>query len=336
MSISGNAVIIKKISLPATWDAGAGRIDHLGSQAQHPYPYEETHVDYAILKPPPGSEDRGLEILLVAVKKEEWPLTNVINQAKKNLVAIGVDAFALFNAFEINYPEEFAEKSVAITVSLGANVTTMWSLIHGIPQLFREPVHRRDVHHRSDPQGPQHRPSGGGKPFSGAFSRPGFPRRTRPPLLRRTSRSFSELKSRRRSPFIRPRTGGRKKSTRSTSAAAWPGWAACRRRSSISSKSRRFRSIPSGKSIIMTKIGSAYLIRTCGSLFGVAVGRNDSANGRNEPMIRVNLLKTDIKAGDKRPSVGVPVAAPVEIKPKNRKKSNAVNLIVFLVIAVLK
>ena len=52
-------------------------------------------------------------------------------------------------------------------------------------------------------------------------------------------------------------------------------------------------------------------------------------------MIRVNLLKTDIKAGDKRPSVGVPVAAPVEIKPEKPKKSNAVNLIVFLVIAVL-
>nr|HPN17755.1 hypothetical protein [Candidatus Aminicenantes bacterium] len=52
-------------------------------------------------------------------------------------------------------------------------------------------------------------------------------------------------------------------------------------------------------------------------------------------MIRVNLLKTDIKAGDKRPAVGVSVAAPVEIKPEKAKKSNAVNLIIFLVIAVL-
>ena len=138
LSISGNAVIIKKISLPAMETQELA--ESIIWEAKHniPYPYEETHVDYAILKPPPGSEDRGLEILLVAVKKEKVAsLTNVINQAKKNLVAIEVDAFALFNAFEINYPEEFAEKSVAI-VGLGANVTTIVVIDHGIPQLFRD------------------------------------------------------------------------------------------------------------------------------------------------------------------------------------------------------
>jgi len=52
-------------------------------------------------------------------------------------------------------------------------------------------------------------------------------------------------------------------------------------------------------------------------------------------MIRVNLLKTDIKSGDKRAPVGAPEAAPVEAKPEKAKKSNIVNLIIFLVIAVL-
>jgi type IV pilus assembly protein PilN len=52
-------------------------------------------------------------------------------------------------------------------------------------------------------------------------------------------------------------------------------------------------------------------------------------------MIRVNLLKTDIKPGDKRQPVGAPVAAPVEAKPEKAKKSNVVNLVIFLVIAIL-
>ncbi|MCX6565920.1 MAG: PilN domain-containing protein [Candidatus Aminicenantes bacterium] len=52
-------------------------------------------------------------------------------------------------------------------------------------------------------------------------------------------------------------------------------------------------------------------------------------------MIRVNLLKTDIKAGDKKTPIGAPVAGPVESKPEKAKKSNVVNLIIFLVIAVL-
>jgi len=138
LSISGNSVIIKKISLPAMETQELA--ESIIWEAKHniPYPYEETHVDYAILKPPPGSEDRGLEILLVAVKKDKVSsFTNVINQAKKNLVAIEVDAFSLFNAFEINYPEEFAEKSVAV-VGLGANVTTIVVIDHGTPQLFRD------------------------------------------------------------------------------------------------------------------------------------------------------------------------------------------------------
>jgi type IV pilus assembly protein PilM len=138
LSISGNSVIIKKISLPAMETQELA--ESIIWEAKHniPYPYEETHVDYAILKPPPGAEDRGMEILLVAVKKDKVSsYTNVINQAKKNLVAIEVDAFAIYNAFEINYPEEFAGKTVAL-VEMGANVSTIVIIDHGLPQLFRD------------------------------------------------------------------------------------------------------------------------------------------------------------------------------------------------------
>ncbi|MBN1938646.1 MAG: type IV pilus assembly protein PilM [Candidatus Aminicenantes bacterium] len=138
LSVSGNSVIIKKISLPAMETQELA--ESIIWEAKHniPYPYEETHVDYAILKPPPGSDERGLEILLVAVKKEKVSAyANVINQARRNLVAIEVDAFALYNAFEINYPEEFEEKTVAL-VGMGANVTTIVVADHGVPQLFRD------------------------------------------------------------------------------------------------------------------------------------------------------------------------------------------------------
>jgi len=138
LSISGNSVIIKKISLPAMEDQELA--ESIIWEAKHniPYPYEETHVDYAILKPPPGTEDRGMEILLVAVKKDKVSAySNVINQSRKNLVAIEVDAFALYNAFEVNYPEEFAEKTVAV-VEMGANVSTIVIIDHGLPQLFRD------------------------------------------------------------------------------------------------------------------------------------------------------------------------------------------------------
>jgi Tfp pilus assembly protein PilN len=50
-------------------------------------------------------------------------------------------------------------------------------------------------------------------------------------------------------------------------------------------------------------------------------------------MIRVNLLKTDIKGGDKK--AAAPTAAPIEAKPEKAKKSNTINLIFGLLIVVL-
>jgi type IV pilus assembly protein PilM len=137
ISIAGNSVIIKKISLPAMENEELA--ESIIWEAKHniPYPYEETNVDYAILRPRDGSGG-GLEILLVAVKKEKVAAYgSLLNQARKNLVAIEVDAFALYNSLEINYPEEFAEKTVAL-VNLGANITTIVICDHGTPQLFRD------------------------------------------------------------------------------------------------------------------------------------------------------------------------------------------------------
>jgi type IV pilus assembly protein PilM len=137
ISISGNSVIIKKISLPAMETAELA--ESIIWEAKHniPYPYEETNVDYAVLRPRDGSGE-GMEILLVAVKKDKIAaFGSLISQARKNLVAIEVDAFALYNALEINYPEEFAEKTIAL-VNMGANVTTVVICDHGSPQLFRD------------------------------------------------------------------------------------------------------------------------------------------------------------------------------------------------------
>jgi type IV pilus assembly protein PilM len=131
ISISGNSVIIKKISLPAMETAELA--ESIIWEAKHniPYPYEETNVDYAILPPRDGAAE--MEILLVAVKKDKVAAyANLISQARKNLAAIEVDAFALYN-----YPEEFAEKTLAL-VNLGANITTVVIADHGAPRLFRD------------------------------------------------------------------------------------------------------------------------------------------------------------------------------------------------------
>jgi type IV pilus assembly protein PilM len=138
ISISGNSVIIKKISLPAMEKEELA--ESIVWEAKHniPYPYEETNVDYAILRPPRGTEEKNLDILLVAAKKDKIAnYSNVVNQARKNLTAIDVDVFALQNALEINYPEAFESKIVAV-VNIGANITNIAIIERGTSQLFRD------------------------------------------------------------------------------------------------------------------------------------------------------------------------------------------------------
>ncbi len=138
ISLSGSSVIIKKISLPSMETEELA--ESIIWEARHniPYPYEETAVDYAILKPSLYSEEKNVDILLVAAKKDKVSnYSNVVNQARKNLVAIEVDAFALQNALEINYPDDFRDKTVAL-INLGANTTNIIITQKEKSQLYRD------------------------------------------------------------------------------------------------------------------------------------------------------------------------------------------------------
>ena len=138
ISISGNSVIIKKISLPNMETEELA--ESIIWEAKHniPYPYEETNVDYAILRPSGPDDNKNLDILLVAAKKDKISnYSNAVTQARRNLVSVDVDVFALQNAYEVNYPELFREKTAAI-VNLGANITNLVIIEKGRPQLFRD------------------------------------------------------------------------------------------------------------------------------------------------------------------------------------------------------
>ncbi len=138
ISISGNSVIIKKISLPVMDRQELA--ESIIWEAKHniPYPYEETNVDYAVLPPAPGRDDKTLDILLVAAKKDKiGNYSNAVSQARKNIQAIDVDVFALQNALEVNYPELHADKTVAM-INMGANITNVVIIERGTPQLFRD------------------------------------------------------------------------------------------------------------------------------------------------------------------------------------------------------
>ena len=105
-SLSGNAVIVKKIT-PAGDDRGrARRVDSLGSGAVHPvrHPGRQPRLPDSGLRAPAPTRAGTMDVLLVAAKKEKIAdYTGVITQAGRVPVVVDVDAFALQNAYEVNY-----------------------------------------------------------------------------------------------------------------------------------------------------------------------------------------------------------------------------------------
>src|SRR6266446_73946 len=104
-SLSGNAVIVKKINLPAMTEAELAESIYWEAEQYIPFDIQDVNLDYQILDPGTSAESKGtMDVLLVAAKKEKIAdYTGVIAQAGRVPVVVDVDAFALQNAYELNY-----------------------------------------------------------------------------------------------------------------------------------------------------------------------------------------------------------------------------------------
>jgi type IV pilus assembly protein PilM len=101
-SLSGNAVIVKKITLPVMTQAELDQSIYWEAEQYIPFDIQDVNLDYQILDPGTGPDSRGsMDVLLVAAKKEKiGDYTSVIAQAGRSPVIVDVDAFALQNAYE--------------------------------------------------------------------------------------------------------------------------------------------------------------------------------------------------------------------------------------------
>src|SRR6188472_923649 len=120
-SLSGNAVIVKKITLPVMTETELAESIYWEAEQYVPFDIQDVNLDYQVLDPGTGPESKGnMEVLLVAVKKEKIAdYTGVIAQAGRTPVIVDVDAFALQNAYEVNYGLE--PDQVVVLLNAGAS-----------------------------------------------------------------------------------------------------------------------------------------------------------------------------------------------------------------------
>src|SRR6202163_2870058 len=138
-SLSGNAVIVKKISLPVMTEAELAESIYWEAEQYIPFDIQDVSLDYQILDPGTGPDSKGtMDVLLVAAKKERIAdYTGVIAQAGRVAVVVDVDAFALQNAFEVNYGLE--PGAVVVLLNAGASAINL-NILSGDQSLFTRDI----------------------------------------------------------------------------------------------------------------------------------------------------------------------------------------------------
>jgi type IV pilus assembly protein PilM len=137
-SLSGNAVIVKKIALPVMTAAELDESIHWEAEQYIPFDIQDVNLDYQILDTAPGDGGKQtMDVLLVAAKRDKIEeYTAVIGQAGRTAVVMDIDAFAVQNCFEANYGLD-----AGVTVLLNAGASSMnVNVVAGEQSLFTRDI----------------------------------------------------------------------------------------------------------------------------------------------------------------------------------------------------
>ncbi|MGK2961894.1 MAG: type IV pilus assembly protein PilM [Gemmatimonadaceae bacterium] len=133
-AVGGRDVIIKKIQTERVKPRQARELMRWEAE-QHVPDVESVELDFQILDGERTSEE--MNVLLVAAKRDLVDAKlRILADAGVTPTIVDVDAFALHNAFEVNYPE--AMKGFVGLVNIGNEVTNVNIMDNGVPVLTRE------------------------------------------------------------------------------------------------------------------------------------------------------------------------------------------------------
>jgi type IV pilus assembly protein PilM len=138
-SLSGNSVIVKKISLPVMSEQELADSIYWEAEQYIPFDIQDVNLDYKISDTENGSNGQGtMGVLLVAAKKDKIAdYTNVITQAGRSPAVVDVDAFALQNAYEANYG--FEPGKIVVLLNAGASAINI-NIVSGMQSVFTRDV----------------------------------------------------------------------------------------------------------------------------------------------------------------------------------------------------
>jgi type IV pilus assembly protein PilM len=135
VAVGGRDVIIKKIQVDRMKESDAQEVVRWEAQQHVPFDIEAVELDFQILDP--LGEGLQMDVLLVAAKRDlVEDRVQLLQQAGLDPEAVDVDAFALHNALEFNYPE--AMQGVTALLNIGHELTNINVLQESVPVLTRD------------------------------------------------------------------------------------------------------------------------------------------------------------------------------------------------------
>jgi len=121
-AVGGHDVIIKPIEMDRMKETDAREVIRWEAEQHVPFDIKSVELDFQILNP--LAEGLQMEVLLVAAKRELVDnKVSLLLDAGVSPSVIDVDAFALHNAFEYNYPE--AMEGIVALVNVGHETTNV-------------------------------------------------------------------------------------------------------------------------------------------------------------------------------------------------------------------
>ena len=135
IAMSSREVIVKRIEMDRMSEDEVRQVIKWEAEQHIPFNIDDVYIDFHIFNS--GGEGDQMDVLLVAGKK-----MNVESRVDLALasglepIVVDVDAFALQNAFELNYPEALGE--VVCLLNIGRDMTVISLVRERVPLFIRD------------------------------------------------------------------------------------------------------------------------------------------------------------------------------------------------------
>lgn len=135
LSVSGQNVIIRKITVPMMTAAELEEQIHWEAEQHIPFDIKDVQVDYQVLRRRP--EASQMDLLLVAAKREQiLDYAQLARDAKLKPIVCDIDAFSVQNLFEVSRGLP-GDQTIAL-INVGASLSSLNIIAGGVSAFTRE------------------------------------------------------------------------------------------------------------------------------------------------------------------------------------------------------